>query len=91
VDTTAPDHERLECLLQLSRRQLQVARLIALGHTGREAAEALNISYDAIRLYRRRIYSRLGIHSRVELTLWAVENGLVSADAVLEGVLEGGS
>lgn len=46
----------------------RVASAVAEGMSDREVASALAMSLATVRTYMRRIYGRLGVHSRVELT-----------------------
>lgn len=51
----------------LSRRQLEVAELAAVGATVREIGEALGISTNTVRQHLKAIYAELGVANRVEL------------------------
>jgi DNA-binding CsgD family transcriptional regulator len=53
-----------EALTDMERR---VARLIAEGHTNRSAAEELVLSPSTISTHLRAVFSKLGVHSRVQL------------------------
>lgn len=55
---------------QLSRRQLRIAELVALGFKSREIANQLGISHQVVRNYLSKIYDKVGVHNRVELALW---------------------
>jgi DNA-binding CsgD family transcriptional regulator len=57
----------LEARHRLTQRQYQVARLAALGATNREAASALGISIETIKVHLRRCYETLGVTSRAAL------------------------
>ncbi|MEP6975965.1 MAG: helix-turn-helix transcriptional regulator [Spartobacteria bacterium] len=61
----------------LSRRELEVAPLLASGLSTKETAAALGVGADTIESHRSRIYRKLGLHSVVELTLWVIDCGLV--------------
>ena len=52
----------------LTPQELQIARLLADGKTTREAAAAVFVSPKTIEYHLRHVYSKLGIHSRAELT-----------------------
>jgi len=51
----------------LSERELEIVRLIALGHTNTEIAEQLFLSVRTVNAHLRSIYTKLGISSRAEL------------------------
>lgn len=61
----------------LSPRELQVLRLVASGRSLREIALELGLSEKTIGTYRARLAEKLGLSSAVELTRYAVRNGLV--------------
>jgi two-component system response regulator NreC len=64
----------------LSERELDVLRLIALGHTNAEIAEQLVLSVRTIESHRARIQEKLKLASRAELVGYALRNGLVIPD-----------
>ncbi|UJR84178.1 helix-turn-helix transcriptional regulator [Sandaracinus amylolyticus] len=51
----------------LSRRQLEVAELAAVGATVREIGAALGISTNTVRQHLKAVYAELGVANRVEL------------------------
>lgn len=61
----------------LSERETDVLRLIALGHTNAEIAEQLFISVRTVETHRAHIQQKLGVSSRAELVSNALERGLV--------------
>jgi len=65
-------------LEQLTPREREVLTHIAEGHTNREIATALGISVRTVDRHRENIMSKLNLHSRVELTKYAIERGLIS-------------
>jgi two-component system response regulator NreC len=62
----------------LSERELEVLRLIALGHTNAEIAEQLYLSVRTVETHRAHIQQKLRRSSRSELVRYAFERGLVS-------------
>jgi DNA-binding NarL/FixJ family response regulator len=59
----------------LTPREEQVVALVAEGLANREIAGELNLSEHTIKKYLFRIFEKLGISTRVELVLYAVNNG----------------
>lgn len=53
----------------LTRTEQRVARLIGEGHTNRSAARELALSANTIATHLRAIFGKLGVNSRVQLTL----------------------
>lgn len=64
----------------LSQRELDVVRLIAMGHSNREIGEELHISIHTVISHRKNITTKLGIKSASGLTIYAVINKLISAN-----------
>jgi DNA-binding CsgD family transcriptional regulator len=61
----------------LTRRELEVLRLVAEGQTNREIAGGLFLSTRTVDMHVRNIFSKLGCRSRVEATRKAGELGLI--------------
>jgi two-component system, NarL family, response regulator NreC len=61
----------------LSERETDVLRLIALGHTNAEIAAKLYISVRTVETHRAHIQQKLGVSSRAELVQSALARGLV--------------
>jgi DNA-binding NarL/FixJ family response regulator len=59
----------------LTPREEQVVALVAEGFSNREIALELNLSHHTVKKYLFRIFEKLGISTRVELVLYAVNNG----------------
>jgi two-component system, NarL family, response regulator NreC len=62
---------------ELSERERDVLRLIALGHTNAEVAERLYISIRTVESHRAHIQQKLSLSSRAELVRYALERGLI--------------
>lgn len=65
-------HERL------TERELQVLRLLAVGHPVKQVAARLDISISSVNTYRGRIFVKLGLRNNPELIRYAIQHGLVS-------------
>ena len=63
----------------LSDREVEVMRLIALGHTNAEIADQLFLSVRTVESHRASIQKKLDISSRAELVRYALDQGLISA------------
>ena len=64
----------------LSPREREVLQLMAEGKTNRQIAEMLNVSLKTIETHRQQIMNKLEIHNIVELTKYAIREGLASLD-----------
>jgi DNA-binding NarL/FixJ family response regulator len=72
------DADADERFKQLSAREIQVLRLIALGHSNKETAELLGVSPNTVAVHRTNLMATLGVHKAAELVLIAVKKGLVN-------------
>jgi two-component system response regulator NreC len=63
----------------LSPREIDVLRLMALGHTNREIGEQLDLSVRTVETHRAHIQQKLGLSTRPELTRYALEHNLIDA------------
>jgi predicted ATPase/DNA-binding CsgD family transcriptional regulator len=70
---TPPADSALRTSTPLTRRQLQIARLVAHGHTNREIADRLFISERTAEGHVEQIRNKLGFSSRVQIAAWLVE------------------
>jgi DNA-binding NarL/FixJ family response regulator len=61
----------------ITPREQEVTKLIAEGHTSDEIAEILVISPRTVERHRENILAKLGLRNRVELTRYAIRQGLV--------------
>jgi two-component system response regulator NreC len=61
----------------LSERELEVLRLIALGHTNSEIAEQLFLSTRTVETHRAHIQQKIRRTSRAELVRYALDHGLL--------------
>ena len=68
----------------LSRREREVARLVAAGMTNRQIGERLFISLRTVESHVDRIRNKLSVRSRTEVATWAVERGLMTDRAAVE-------
>jgi two-component system, NarL family, response regulator NreC len=64
-------------LEELSERDRELLRLLALGHTNREIGEKLYLSVRAVEVNRAKLLEKLGLESRPELVRFAIANGVI--------------
>jgi two-component system, NarL family, response regulator NreC len=64
----------------LSERETEVLRLIALGHTNNEIAKRLYLSVRTVESHRAHIQQKLNLSSRSELVKYAIERGLLETE-----------
>jgi two-component system response regulator NreC len=63
----------------LTERELEVLRLIALGHTNSEIAAQLYLSVRTVESHRAHIQQKVRRSSRAELVRYALDHGLIDA------------
>ena len=61
----------------LTAREIDVLRLLAKGYTNRQIADVLGLSVRTVEGHRANVMSKLNLRSRVELTSFAEEHGLL--------------
>ncbi|MFI1355914.1 response regulator [Streptomyces sp. NPDC020898] len=59
----------------LTDRELDVVRLVALGHTNAEIAASLYVSLSTVKTHLSSVQSKLAARNRVEIAAWAWQNG----------------
>jgi two-component system response regulator NreC len=64
---------------KLTQREVEVLRLIALGHTSVEIARKLHLSPRTIETHRAHIHKKLGLATRAELVRYSLRRGLIGA------------
>lgn len=74
---------------KLTPREEEILGLIAKGHKNREIAEKLFVSLETVRWHIRSIYSKLGVHDRLNAAMYAMieqpAKGAATAPAVKAG------
>ena len=65
--------------VDLSSREIEVARLTASGYSTKMIAQKLNIGGKSVETYKTRYMHKLGFQSRVELIHYAIGKGWLSA------------
>jgi DNA-binding NarL/FixJ family response regulator len=61
----------------LSRREAEIVKMVAAGLRNKEIASKLFIGEGTVKTHLHAIYKKLGVHGRVELTLYAQERGII--------------
>jgi two-component system, NarL family, invasion response regulator UvrY len=70
---------------ELSEREMQVMLMITMGVRVQDIAEKLCLSPKTVNSYRYRIFEKLDVQNDVELTLFAIRQGLIESDQEING------
>jgi DNA-binding CsgD family transcriptional regulator len=68
----------------LTRRELEVLRLVSGGATNRAVAATLWVTDQTVKFHLSNVYRKLGVRNRFEAARWAWENGLLDDDESTE-------
>lgn len=69
--------EEEQASLALTKRELQIVRLVISGKTDREIGRALELNEEKVKQCLGMIFSKLEVNSRVAMAIRAVEEGLI--------------
>ncbi len=64
----------------LSNREIEVLRQLALGYTNRQIADALHLSVKTVETYKTRLMEKLGVQGRAGLVRYALAHGILTPD-----------
>jgi DNA-binding NarL/FixJ family response regulator len=70
----------------LTRRELEILRLVAEGHSNSQLARMLWVTEQTVKFHLSNIYRKLGVSNRTEASRWAQLNGLLSQPAAESSV-----
>ena len=68
-------------LAALTTRQREILQLVAEGHTSKDIAERLGLSYRTVETHRNQLMKRLGISDLAGLVRFAVRVGLIAGES----------
>ncbi|MDA0565853.1 response regulator transcription factor [Streptomonospora sp. S1-112] len=77
--TAAPDAAPA-AVPELTARETQVLRLLALGRSNTEIADDLGIAAGTAKIHVSRILTKIGVRTRVQAAIYAYRTGLVEED-----------
>jgi DNA-binding NarL/FixJ family response regulator len=71
----------------LTQRELEVIAAVAAGDTNRVIAQRFSISEDTVKHHLTHIFDKLGVFTRLELALFAINHSLVPAAAQAQSTM----
>lgn len=63
----------------LSEREIEILKLVAQGLSNKEIAAQLYISINTVKVHMRNIFEKIGVVSRTEATLYAIEQSIIKS------------
>jgi DNA-binding NarL/FixJ family response regulator len=69
---------------KLTRRELEILRLVSEGRSNRQVAELLWVTDQTVKFHLANVYRKLGVRSRFEAARWALEHGVLEVAAAEE-------
>jgi DNA-binding CsgD family transcriptional regulator len=67
----------LDDALGLTRRELEILRLVAEGHSNAQLARMLWVTEQTVKFHLSNIYRKLDVANRTEASRWAQRRGLL--------------
>lgn len=83
VNGSAPTHARDSEDVGLTRRELEILRLVSEGHSNTQLAQMLWVTEQTVKFHLSNIYRKLDVANRTEAARWAQVHGLLDAPAVV--------
>lgn len=77
LDRLAQREEAKKIVEVLSRRETEIVKMVASGLRNKEIASRLSIGEGTVKTHLHTIYEKLGVHGRVELSMYALERGIL--------------
>ena len=77
----APEPQQAAAIRQLTKRELEILRLVAEGDSNVQLARRLWVTEQTVKFHLSNIYRKLGVANRTEASRWAQVNGLLEPGA----------
>ncbi len=66
----------------LSDREIEILQLVGQGKSNKEIAGLLFISVNTVKVHLGNIFGKIGVTSRMEATLYAIEQGIIKSPEI---------
>jgi DNA-binding NarL/FixJ family response regulator len=77
AEPTAAENPKMDDSPGLTRRELEILRLVADGHSNAQLARMLWVTEQTVKFHLSNIYRKLDVANRTEASRWAQRNGLL--------------
>jgi DNA-binding NarL/FixJ family response regulator len=77
AEPTAAEKRKVDDSPGLTRRELEILRLVAEGHSNAQLARMLWVTEQTVKFHLSNIYRKLDVANRTEASRWAQRNGLL--------------
>ncbi|MFL5927121.1 MAG: LuxR C-terminal-related transcriptional regulator [Gaiellaceae bacterium] len=72
---------------KLTRREVEILRLLADGRTSGEVAKVLWLTEQTVKYHLARVYKKLGVRTRAEALAWARQTGVARHDSATRSIV----
>jgi DNA-binding NarL/FixJ family response regulator len=66
----------MTALSDLTPRELEILKLVLAGRTNKAIAAAICISEKTVEFHLSKIYTKIGMHTRMLAGMWAMQHGI---------------
>lgn len=63
-------------LSDLTPREREILKLVLAGRTNKAIATELSVSEKTVEFHLNHIYTKIGVHTRMQAGVWAMQQGL---------------
>ena len=77
LEETAPEFDSLQPADRLTKREVEVVRLMTGGYSNREIGDALGASEGTVKNHISSILSKMGVRDRIRAVLKGLESGCI--------------
>lgn len=70
---------KMDSMPELSDREIEILRLLGQGKSNKELAQELFISVNTVKVHLSNIFKKLGVSSRTEAALFAIEHKIIDS------------
>ena len=86
AEPTAAEKPKVDDSPGLTRRELEILRLVAEGHSNAQLARMLWVTEQTVKFHLSNIYRKLDVANRTEASRWAQRNGLLQDTLALAAI-----